>query len=1630
MEAEGSAPAGPSGSGGVRGTGEAGRGVVGGSAPIASVSTPAKDDVKAFNLEKFYGEDWASWSFRMELLFNHYGLLEVMDGELKRPASEGATKEWDRRYKNGFFLLSQCLSSNQLHHVKHLIKDIQCGPKAWKILKDVHAPSSEAMVVVLERQLHAVKINEGDAVQGAFDQLRDLYVKLSAAGVDYPKMIKCYKALSLLPESWVPLVVNLNGMKDSWSLEWIRAQVLQEEFRRKELTAAAGEGGGSVYGMKGFKGRGSKKGKAKEGSGGEQYSGGKRSNKGGKRCGGKCWYFHVESHPRFKCRKLPDGWRPGQPSIEGSKGVHGAMGEGMCSEEGDGGAGGHGGMFYHVGEACSEDMVVPASKVALHRCSHWVIDTGAFMTMTNREDLLDEVRPSKAATVVSATGQVVPVRGEGRAMFMGADGRLVGLKRVLLVPGLCANLLSTKALSEVGMKMEMMGTKVFKATLDGRVLWDLRGGKDMHRSMWEIPVLPWKEAAARLAAEAVRGGHASHVTSGGGGDGNDGGLLVPWGGALPSVTPSTGETDWLTAHRRFGHVALPQLHQLFKEERVKGLRIKGEPKEVGSCETCLTSNFSRFPFHSAMGQSSDPVELVHVDLVGPMKVKGDGGALYSMTMVDDYTRLTWSFPLAKKSDAARVIIEEWLPMVERESGKRVKAIRSNRGGEFLGAEFRSWLKRHGIKQQLTMAYTPQSNGVAERANRIIIEGGRTILVDSGLPLRFWPLAIRHATVIKNRVLTHVGGQHWVPMEKWSGKKPLVDMLRVFGCMGLVHVPEEKHDKLQAAAMWAVHLGLARGSKGWLMWDPKSNTVFTTRDAKFMEGLMFKEWSERGRSKVTIPLGIEVGRNDPLLIPIEFSSSSELSEVSHDLGGAEGEAADVEEVLLLHALHALHALRPKSLPAPPSTPPCGRCGLPSSLPPLPPSLAPPCTPCVQAKISQSPHPSAPSTTPKLLELIHMDLWGPSPTASRQGHCSFLILVDDHSSFATIYPLRAKSDPPSLIIRWAEQGRLHFGRPVAHGPPRFIGSDFSLWRFQFTLWLGIKDLEGVLEGSERRPGADEAEASAGVSSQEGAGAGGASSSSISEGSGGGSPAPRTGRHRLCAEELLKAQEAWDRKDKQRDAGRGVEGGMGAGDRAASKKYQQWQGGGGKKKELDKCLIPGCNRKHSWKECWSRPDGWKPQGYPGEAPPVTRPEWVERRMKNGAWNKKGSKEKAAAAAANEDKKGKEDSSDDAFSFLSLEKETALAGRVLADPNQLILDSGATCGMVPRRDLFTTYHSLPPNSRNVIVGSGDTLRAIGIGTITVKGKEGEVLNLKGVLHVPGLAANLLSCSQLARQEFICTFTMGGCTVRKGGAVVMEAKLEKGLYLVPVCVPHVEKAHGVEAKDAACSTRWRDVEQVTADLLHLRMGHAGRQQLVECVKKGELKGVEIKEGGGQPSKCPDCTTGKLPRTSFPTSTTRASAPLELVHMDVCGPMQTPEREKGSKYFITFLDDFSRLSWVTLVKTKDEVAKVFKRWIRYAEREAGAKVKILRSDRGGEYMGKDLESFLEDKGITHQLSVAYTPQQNGAAERLNWTLIDLARAMLAHAQLDHTWWGAAVQYANWVKNRMGSKGLEGKPHIR
>ncbi|CAI7916577.1 unnamed protein product, partial [Closterium sp. NIES-54] len=289
--------------------------------------------------------------------------------------------------------------------------------------------------------------------------------------------------------------------------------------------------------------------------------------------------------------------------------------------------------------------------------------------------------------------------------------------------------------------------------------------------------------------------------------------------AFSNPTSATGECDWLTLHRRMGHVALPILHQLVKDEMVAGIRVKGEPDEVLGCLTCMQAKFTRYPFSSSEATAKAPLDEVVMDVVGPLKL-GAAGAEYFLTIVDVYTRMTWVYVLSKKSDVAETVKTDWLPMMERQQDRLVKAIRTDRGGEFLSKEFSLWLKKNGIRHSLTMPYSPAMNGIAERANRPITETARELLIEAGLPDYFWPDAVRSACVAKNRALNHVGADKWVPYVEWIGRKPKVDMLRVFGCMCMAPVPKHlRHNKLGAKAIWAVHLGMAQNSKGWLLWDP-------------------------------------------------------------------------------------------------------------------------------------------------------------------------------------------------------------------------------------------------------------------------------------------------------------------------------------------------------------------------------------------------------------------------------------------------------------------------------------------------------------------------------------------------------------------------------------------------------------------------------------------------------------------------------------------------------------------------------------------------------------------------------------------------------------------------------------------
>ncbi|GJP75258.1 hypothetical protein CLOP_g5715 [Closterium sp. NIES-67] len=618
----------------------------------------------------------------------------------------------------------------------------------------------------------------------------------------------------------------------------------------------------------------------------------------------------------------PEGWAPpGMKPPSGERAQGGAVqGSGAQGEGAQGNA--YPGLFLMVEDVHGhEGDVGSVGKVVMHPLTHWVIDSGCTSHMTPRADLLDEVKPpGKIKYVAAASGALLPVIGVGNAKVKGANGELVGLGNVLLVEGLSANLLSVRRLQKSKAEVTF-GPTSCRAKLGKKVLWSLEEETSCIKDLWQLPIIPWNgktpTAATAAAAKATARGDATAPT-----DGvleavkkvqkqqTHGEVLagVDASAAWAKASSRSGEADWETWHERLCHVNFPMLQKLVKDGSLKGLEVKGGVKEIGSCPTCLETKFSKFPFNSTTGPAKTPLALVHMDVVGPTRAPSLSGSRYFLTIVDDHTRAVWVYPLKSKGEVAAAVLKEWMPRAQRECGYKVKVIRSDNGGEFIGADFEGELKRKGIQHQLTVPYNPQQNGVAERFNRTLQEGARTLLGRAGLPDPFWVSALRQVALVKNRVLATVGDKEWIPYVKWYGSAPAVNMLRAFGCMVVFHVPKEKRGKLEASGRWGVHLGIAKDQKGWLLWDLTTQKLTVSRDVKFLESLYYKEWKQQQQKLPSTPLIVEADELQQPSRQVEVAvSEEEMSGVTE-----EGGAAEVEQQQQQHE-------SPPRVPHPPERP---------------------------------------------------------------------------------------------------------------------------------------------------------------------------------------------------------------------------------------------------------------------------------------------------------------------------------------------------------------------------------------------------------------------------------------------------------------------------------------------------------------------------------------------------------------------------------------------------------------------------------------------------------------------------------------------------------------------------------------
>jgi hypothetical protein len=173
------------------------------------------------------------------------------------------------------------------------------------------------------------------------------------------------------------------------------------------------------------------------------------------------------------------------------------------------------------------------------------------------------------------------------------------------------------------------------------------------------------------------------------------------------------------------------------------------------------------------------------------------------------------------------------------------------------------------------------------------------------------------------------------------------------------------------------------------------------------------------------------------------------------------------------------------------------------------------------------------------------------------------------------------------------------------------------------------------------------------------------------------------------------------------------------------------------------------------------------------------------------------------------------------------------------------------------------------------------------------------------------------------------------------------------------------------------------------------------------------------------CLAGKQRRTPFPQKAKyRAEEPLELVHADLCGAI-TPATPGGRRFFLLLVDDHSRFMWVVLLGSKDEAAAALKRFQAEAQSEARRKLRVLRTDRGGEFTSNDLAAHFADTGVKRHLAAPYSPQQNGVVERRNQTVVGMARCMLKAKGMPSYFWGEAVTTAVYVLNRAHTRSVDG-----
>ncbi|KAJ9511133.1 hypothetical protein QJQ45_013172 [Haematococcus lacustris] len=326
--------------------------------------------------------------------------------------------------------------------------------------------------------------------------------------------------------------------------------------------------------------------------------------------------------------------------------------------------------------------------------------------------------------------------------------------------------------------------------------------------------------------------------------------------------------------------------------------------------------------------------------------------------------------------------------------------------------------------------------------------------------------------------------------------------------------------------------------------------------------------------------------------------------------------------------------------------------------------------------------------------------------------------------------------------------------------------------------------------------------------------------------------------------------------------------------------------------------------------------------------------------------------------------------------------------------LDSGASQHMITDREYFSSYTAFRPDSYRAVrlAADGHIIYAVGQGTVWLNTQRGP-WQLSKALHVPASRHDFISVPASTDDGASFHFEHDRCMIRDSRLMVKARRIRNSYILA--AVPLLADPYTPSLSD---------------DEQHQHLHSYSAAATTAAATQTDAYMADVPNAAVPPSDAVLPAPTELSGTSAQVWHQR----LWLVHMDVCGPIYPAARD-GSLYLATFLDEFTRISVVMPMRSKAQVPDIVKQVIEQLETQSGQRCKAIRTDNGTEYVNKQMQQYCSDKGIIHQHSAPYSPEQNGAAERLNRTIMEKTRSILHAGRMGLQYWADAAKLSNYVR---------------